>query len=72
MTKTIRLSDSIINDAKIHAKVEQRTTAKQIEYWAEIGKVALENPDLPVQFIIGTLKALEEQKEGKTTPFEFE
>ena len=72
MTTTVRLNDSIVNDAKIHAKVENRTTAKQIEYWAKIGKIALENPDLPVPFIIDTLVALEEVKEGKATPFKFE
>ena len=71
MTTTVRLSDDIVNTAKTHAKVEQRSTAKQIEWWARVGKTALENPDLPVEFIIDTLIAMEEVKAGNVEPYEF-
>ena len=36
----------------------------QIEYWSRIGKLAEENPDLPSEFIKGTLLGLQEIKDG--------
>lgn len=63
----LRLSEELVNKAKQEANVYNRSVTKQIEYWAKIGRIALENPDLPVEFIIGILKA----KEQETEPFEF-
>jgi hypothetical protein len=47
----IRIDESIYNDAKNVAKAECRSIPSQIEFWAKIGKCALDNPDLPVEFI---------------------
>ena len=44
-------------------------TAKQIEYWARIGKAVLENPELPLRFIQDTMLSLEEVKAGRVTPY---
>lgn len=63
----LRLSEELIDNARVEAKVSNRSITKQIEYWAKIGKVALENPDLPISFIMGTLLA----KEEKSEVFEF-
>ena len=41
----------IYDEAKKTAKAECRSIAHQIEYWAKIGKCALDNPDLPIEFI---------------------
>ena len=71
MTITVRLNDDIVNSAKKYAKIEHRSMAKQIEYWATIGKLAMENPDLPVTFIIDTLIALEDVKNGDVTEYTF-
>jgi len=38
MSKAIKLSESLINDAIINGKAQHRSAAKQIEYWARIGK----------------------------------
>lgn len=51
MTITIRIDEQIYAEASKTAKAECRTIAHQIEYWAKIGKAALENPDLPIDFI---------------------
>ena len=51
MSTPIRISDDIINVAKIHADFESRSLSKQIEHWAKIGKIAEENPDLNYKFI---------------------
>ena len=47
----IRIDEEIYNEARLVAKAEFRTIPNQIEFWAKIGKCALENPDLPVEFI---------------------
>ena len=72
MTTTVRLSDEMVESAKRYAKVEKRSTAKQIEWWAMLGRAAIDNPDLPIEFIRDTLIALEDAKAGNTVPFEFD
>ena len=47
----IRIDEDIYNEAKKTAKAEFRTIPNQIEYWAKLGKCALDNPDLPIEFI---------------------
>lgn len=51
MSLAVKLSDQLVTDAKNHAVISQRSTPKQIEYWARIGKLAEENPDLTLEFI---------------------
>jgi len=53
--------------AKIDGAVEHRTIAGQVEYWATLGRAALDNPDLPVSFIAESLAAMAEPWE-QTTP----
>ncbi|SMN02127.1 hypothetical protein SPONL_574 [uncultured Candidatus Thioglobus sp.] len=48
-----------------------RSTPKQIEYWARIGKIADENPDLPLGFIKGILVGMEEVKAGDVSEYTF-
>ena len=50
MAQTVRLDDDFIADVKIHASAAHRSLPKQIEYWAKVGRAALDNPDLPVSF----------------------
>ena len=47
MTVTISIDDSLYNQARMQANTESRTVAGQIEFWAKVGKAALDNPDLP-------------------------
>ena len=47
----IRIDESIYNEAKKVASAEFRSIPNQIEYWAKLGKCALDNPDLPIEFI---------------------
>lgn len=66
----IRIDETIYNDAKKVAKSEFRTIPSQIEYWAKIGKCALDNPDLPVEFIKELLCTLSQDR-SLYTPFNF-
>lgn len=72
MSTAIKLSDELVADAKRHGAIQQRSTPKQIEYWAKIGKLAKENPELPVPFLESLLVAIDEYKNGEVTEFEFE
>lgn len=71
MSKAIKLSDELIHDAAVNGKAQHRSTPKQIEYWARIGKIADENPDLPLSFIKGLLTGLEERKAGDVSVYQF-
>jgi hypothetical protein len=51
MNTAVRLSEEIIQKARIRSEAMERSISKQIEYWAKIGKIAEENPDLPYSFI---------------------
>lgn len=51
MSITIRIDNAIYYAASKVAKAECRTISHQIEYWAKIGKAALDNPDLSIDFI---------------------
>ncbi len=71
MPQAIKLSDKLVNDAKLNGKAQQRSAPKQIEYWAKIGKIADENPDLPLSFIKGTLIGKEEIEAGEVSEYQF-
>lgn len=60
-----KLSGELVDLAKTHVAVDHRSIPKQIEYWARLGKIAEDNPDLPLRFIKDTLLALEEVKAGR-------
>ena len=68
MRMPVRIEKTLYQDAKTHAKAECRTIAGQIEFWAKVGKAALDNPDLPVDFVRDLLIARAEGHEN-TTPF---
>lgn len=68
MGMPVRIEDALYENAKTYAKAECRTIAGQIEFWAKVGKAALDNPDLPVDFVRDLLIARAEGQEN-ATPF---
>ena len=46
-----------------------RSIPKQIEYWARLGKVIEDNPDMPLEFVKNTLLAMEESKNGQRSEY---
>ena len=65
-TTSIRIDQALYNQAKADAAAEHRTIAGQIEFWAKVGRAALDNPDLPVSFVAETLVARAEPREDAT------
>ena len=51
MSQTIQIDEALYELAGNHAKAERRKIARQIEFWALVGKAALDNPDLPIDFV---------------------
>lgn len=51
MAINVKLSDSLVKDAKRYAAAERRSVPEQIEYWSRIGRIVAENPDLPYSMI---------------------
>jgi len=68
MGMPVRIDDDLYKLAKLEAKVEHRTIDGQIEFWAKVGRSAIDNPDLPVAFIMESLASLAEPRE-QSTPF---
>lgn len=66
---SIRIDQTLYNQAKTDAAAEHRTISGQVEYWARVGRAALDNPDLPVSFVAESLASLAEPHE-EATPFE--
>ena len=66
MSFSIRIDDVLYDAARVRAKAEMRSIPQQVAYWAKVGRAALDNPDLPVEFIRDTLTAME----GESEPFE--
>jgi hypothetical protein len=71
MSKAVKISEALAAAAALFAKVEHRSVAGQVEYWARLGKIAEENPDLPISFIKDILLGREELRAGQKTPYVF-
>jgi len=67
----IRINDAIYHEAKKIAKAECRSIPNQIEFWAQIGKCALDNPDLPIEFVRELLIS-KNMDRSLAEPFNFE
>jgi hypothetical protein len=68
MGMPVRIDDVLYDQARAQAQAERPTIAGQIEFWAVVGRAALDNPDLPIDFVRDLLVA---RAEGPTlaSPF---
>ena len=71
MSTAVKVSDDLFEKAKIKSKIFKRSIAGQIEYWAKIGQMIEENPELPLPFIQDILVGREQIKAGQGTPYVF-
>jgi hypothetical protein len=61
-TVSMRIDASLVGAAREAAKAESRTVQGQLEFWAKVGRAALDNPDLPASFIAESLMSLAEPR----------
>lgn len=64
---SIRIDQRLYDQARTEALAEHRTIAGQVEYWATVGRAALDNPDLPVSFIAESLASMAEPRTDATS-----
>jgi hypothetical protein len=67
-TLSVRIDEALVQAARVSAKAEFRSVQGQIEYWAKVGRAALDNPDLPVSFVAESLMGLAEPRDD-SAPF---
>lgn len=72
MSSVIKLSEKLVNEAKRYAHLYNRSLPKQIEYWAQIGKIIEENPDLTYSFIKDILHSKSELQAGEIEEYNFD
>ena len=65
-TVSVRIDEELVKSARAAAKAEFRTVQGQVEFWAKVGRAALDNPDLPASFIAESLMSLAEPREEST------
>jgi hypothetical protein len=68
MSISVRIDDNLVEQARVAAKAEFRTVQGQIEFWAKVGRAALDNPDLPASFIAESLMSMNEPRD-EASPF---
>jgi hypothetical protein len=61
MSINVKLPEALVEQARLHGKVQHRSVPKQIEYWSRIGRAAEENPDLPFTMIRDIMIASQEE-----------
>ena len=61
-TTSIRITSEIVEQARAAANAEFRSVQGQIEFWIKVGRTALDNPDLPAEFIAETLMSANEPR----------
>ena len=71
MATAVKVSDDLFEKAKIKSKIFKRSIAGQIEYWAKIGQMIEDNPELPLPFLQDILMGREQIKAGQGTPYIF-
>lgn len=71
MSTAIKLDSDLVESARIYAAAAHRSTPKQIEHWATLGRIAEQNPDLPYDFIVGLIQARAQVQAGDTSEYTF-
>ncbi len=68
MGMPVRINNQLYEQAKSEAKAEHRTIAGQIEFWASVGRAAIDNPELPIDFVVQVLGSMKAPR-SDATPF---
>lgn len=65
----VNLDEKLINEARSQSKVMHRSVPKQIEYWARMGRIAEENPNLSYSQIKDILLGLQDLEDGNVKEY---
>ena len=67
--KNVKLPEAFVAEVKKAAIKEHRSVPKQIEFYYRVARAAIQNPELPFNFVLGTMQAIEEEGESKEYKF---
>jgi len=67
---TLRMEDGLKKQIAAKARAQRRSLSEQISYYAYLGMIAEEHPDLPLAFIRDILEAREEVRGGLREPYQ--
>lgn len=70
-TTQVRVDNDFMEDVKIAATFNHRPVGYQVQYWARLGQIMEDNPDLHFEAIKNILQGMSELNEGKGKPFVF-
>lgn len=65
-TVSARIDEDLVSAARSAAKAEFRPVQGQVEFWAKVGRAALNDPDLPASFIAESLMSMAESRKDGT------
>jgi hypothetical protein len=68
---SIKLNQEFVKFARSIGKIENRSAPKQIEFWAKVGRIAMENPDLNYEMIRDILIGKAQVDAGELEPYIF-
>ena len=63
--------EAMVRLLRARAQASKRSLSEQIKYYAHLGMIAKENPDLPMNMIEGILEGLEESRGGLAEPYQW-
>lgn len=62
---------SMLQILRARTAASKRTLSEQMKYYAHLGIVASDNPDLPLSFIEGLLEGAEASRAGLSVPYKW-
>ena len=71
MSRAVKISEELVNEAEVYSKSFNRSISSQIEFWTKIGKISEENPDMSFNEIKDILIAREEVNAGLVSEYQF-
>ena len=71
MSVAIRISDPLANKARSRSRALHRSLSGQIEYWAKMGEILEDNPELSFSFVQEIIIGQEQVNMGDLTPYQF-
>jgi hypothetical protein len=62
---------TMVQMLRARAHANKRSISDQMKYFAFLGMIGKDNPDLPMSFIEGILEGLEESRAGLGAPYQW-
>lgn len=61
----------LVRMLRARAQANKRSVSEQMKYYAYLGMIGKDNPDLPMSFVEGILEGIEESQAGLAEPYQW-